>query len=349
MNEAVRIPFDGRPIVRSRQNVMAPWIFGAVTLVGALFLYSSLESAREDRLAEREAVPANAAPARPLPELALPTWQATDPALRGGYATRPVASLQAVPAHPVLAQPQVVYRTAPARRTIVAPPPTAPPSAPIVYALPPEPPARAPLQRLPGPNGNPLADGRVVAQRLANPAFTVAQGTLIPAILETALDSSRAGPARAMVSRDVRSFDRGRVLIPRGSKLIGEYQAGLDAGQRRAAVTWTRLIRPDGVTIDLRSPASDSLGRVGISGKVNNHTLRRIGDALLQTMVGVGSNITQRAVTQPVIVMSGGNQPPSVNLISGSHIQPTLTVRQGSRINVFVARDLDFASVDESS
>lgn len=349
MNEAVRIPVDGRPIVRSRQNVMAPWIFGAVTLIGAAFLYSSLESARESRLAQREAVPANAVPARPLPELAIPTWANADPAPGAGYATRPAVPLQAVPARPVVSPPQIVYRTAPASRTVVTPQSSVPPSAPISYAPPPEPTARAPQPRGPGANGNAGAGGRVVAERLANPSYTVAQGTLIPAVLETALDSSRAGPARAMVSRDVRSFDRERVLIPRGSKLIGEYQAGLGTGQRRAAVTWTRLIRPDGVTIDLRSPASDSLGRAGISGKVNNHTLRRIGDALLQTMVGVGSNITQRVVTQPVIVMSGGSQPPSVNLTSGSQIQPTLTVRQGARINVFVARDLDFASVDDAS
>ncbi len=349
MNEAARFPTDGRPIVRSRQNVMAPWIFGAVTLIGAVFLYTSLESAREERLAQAEPAPANAAPARPLPELALPAWQTADPALRSDYATRPVVQLQAVPNRPIGAPPQIVYRSAPASRTVVTQAPAAPPP-PAFYAPPPEPLATAPQPLATGAPGNASSGARVSADRLANPSYTVTQGTLIPAVLETALDSSRAGPARAMVSRDVRSFDRERVLIPRGSKLIGEYQSDLSAGQRRAAVTWTRLIRPDGVTIDLRSPASDGLGRAGVSGKVNNHTLQRIGNAFLQTMVGVGSSLGQRAVTQPVIVVPNGATPTtSINLTSGNQIQPTLTVKQGSRITVFVARDLDFAGVDQAS
>ena len=119
------------------------------------------------------------------------------------------------------------------------------------------------------------------------------------------------------------------------------------AGQNRASVTWTRLIRPDGVTIDLRSPAADGLGRAGIRGRVNNHAMRRVGDALLQTLVGIGGGLTQRAVTQPIIVVPGGAQPPAINFGGGETIQPTLTVAQGSRISVFVSRDLDFSSVDQ--
>ncbi len=107
------------------------------------------------------------------------------------------------------------------------------------------------------------ATPRVRAGVFANRSTTVPQGTLIPAVLETALDSTRAGFARAIVSRDVRGFDGTRVLIPRGSRLIGEYQSQVSPGQHRALVNWVRLIRPTGVTMAIGSPASDTLGRGG--------------------------------------------------------------------------------------
>ena len=82
------------------------------------------------------------------------------------------------------------------------------------------------------------------ARAMVNPTTTVTQGTLIPAILETAIDTNVPGYVRAVVSQDVRSFDGTKVLVPRSSRLIGQYQSGLQNGQRRAYVIWTRLIRP---------------------------------------------------------------------------------------------------------
>ena len=77
---------------------------------------------------------------------------------------------------------------------------------------------------------------------------------MIPAVLETAINTDVPGYVRAVVSQDVRSFDGTRVLVPRSSRLIGQYQSGLQAGQKRAYVIWTRLIRPDGVSVALASP-----------------------------------------------------------------------------------------------
>lgn len=346
MNEAVRIPASGLPIVRARQNNWAPWAFGAVALVGALVLYNSLEQARASRLGQSEGAPTvDVAPARPLPDLVIPQRYETVAAQERAFAARPAVRLEPLAPVSVIQRPAVVYRTAP---TVAATNlPTSPPPQPPAYQV--APPVTAPMPEFNNPqrSENNRAGSRASAQKLSNPTFTVAQGVLIPAVLETALDSSRAGPARALVSRDVRGFDRERILIPRGSKLIGEYQSDMSVGQKRASVTWTRLIRPDGVTIDLRSPAADGLGRAGIRGKVNNHTMRRVGDALLQTMVGVGSSLTQRAATQPIIIAQSGAQPPSINIGGGDTIQPTLTVAQGSRISVFVSRDLDFSSVEQ--
>ncbi len=70
----------------------------------------------------------------------------------------------------------------------------------------------------------------VHSTRLAEPASTVVQGTLIPAVLETAIDTDIPGYVRAVVSQDVKSFDGSKVLIPRSSRLIGEYKAATQAG-----------------------------------------------------------------------------------------------------------------------
>ena len=100
---------------------------------------------------------------------------------------------------------------------------------------------------------------------MVNPTTTVTQGTLIPAILETAIDTNVPGYVRAVVSQDVRSFDGTKVLVPRSSRLIGQYQSGLQNGQRRAYVIWTRLIRPDGASVNLASPAVGFDGTTGLA------------------------------------------------------------------------------------
>jgi type IV secretion system protein VirB10 len=187
---------------------------------------------------------------------------------------------------------------------------------------------------------------RTRAGVLANRATTVAQGALIPAVLETALDSTRAGFARAIVSHDVRGFDGTRVLIPRGSRLIGEYRSEVAPGQRRALVIWTRLIRPDGVTIAIGSPAGDPLGRGGIRANVNSHFFERFAGAILQSGLDIGVNLASRAGNGTVVVLPGQIQGGVGQLIQPPQITPTLTVRQGTSISIFVARDLDFTGVE---
>ena len=108
---------------------------------------------------------------------------------------------------------------------------------------------------------------------MVNPATTVTEGTMIPAVLETAINTDVPGYVRAVVSQDVRSFDGTTVLIQRGSRLIGQYQSGVQQGQKRAYVVWTRLIRPDGASINIASPAVGFDGRnrwgIGVSSRMN--------------------------------------------------------------------------------
>ncbi len=192
---------------------------------------------------------------------------------------------------------------------------------------------------------NDAREDRVSAGRLKNPSYTIPQGTVIQAVLETGLDSTRAGGVRALVQRDVSSFDGTRVLIPRGSRLYGEYDANLQAGQNRALVQWIRLIRPDGVTIALDSPSSDPLGRAGIRGRVDSKFLERFGGALLQSVLDIGVGLAFSEATDGVIVSLPGSTP-SIPITQPQAIQPTLKVRHGTSVSVFVARDLDFASVN---
>ena len=180
------------------------------------------------------------------------------------------------------------------------------------------------------------------ASRLANPGQIVAQGTLIAAVLETALNSDLPGYARALVSQDVRSFDGKRVLIPRGSRLVGEYKSALAIGQSRAFIVWTRVLRPDGVSVQLGSPATDPLGQAGLSGKVNRHFLQRFGGAILLTAIN-GVATAAAGGSSLVLSTSGDSSGASTALQSSAKISPTIRVPQGTPIQVFAARDLDFS------
>jgi type IV secretion system protein VirB10 len=150
-------------------------------------------------------------------------------------------------------------------------------------------------------------------------ATTVPQGTLIPAVLETALDSSHAGFARALVQRDVRGFDGTKILIPRGSRLIGQYAGDAAQGQKRAFILWQRLIRPDGVMIALDSPAADPVGSGGVKAHVNSHFFARFSGAILQSVLDLGVNLASRSAHSPVVVALPG----SLQGTASTVVQPT--------------------------
>jgi type IV secretory pathway VirB10-like protein len=194
---------------------------------------------------------------------------------------------------------------------------------------------------------------------LRDPRSVVPQGTMIPAVLETAMNSDLPGFVRAVVSRDVRGFDGSTVIIPRGSRLVGQYRSGLSQGASRIFVIWTRLLRPDGASVQIASPGGDPLGRAGQAGQVHNHFLRQFADSILLSVISAEvSNLAARPATQIVIggaangvVASSGSLAGVTGTIGttnsssggGSAIPPTITVLQGAPISIFVARDLDFS------
>ncbi len=180
---------------------------------------------------------------------------------------------------------------------------------------------------------------------IGNRGTIMAAGTMIPAVLETPIDSTRPGLIRAVVSQDARGFDGRHVLVPRGSRLIGEYQSDIRSGQHRVLVNWTRLIRPDGITIRIGSPAADAMGGAGVPGRVNNYFFERFAGAALQSALAVGVNLASRPGNGSVIVGLPGNAAGTIgqNLIPTNDLQPKISVKQGAVVNVFVAHDLDFS------
>ncbi len=189
------------------------------------------------------------------------------------------------------------------------------------------------------------------AGRLGNAAFTVPEGTVLAGTLETAINSDLPGHVRAVVSRNVTSFDGSQILIPKGSRLVGQYQSNLAVGQKRTFIIWERLIRPDGVTIALASPGTDSLGRAGVTGKVDSHFMRRFGAALLLSVIDAGSRAVSAGSGNVVIAGGTGGAASTVGagLQNDLNIPPTIKVAQGTAIRIFLNRDLDFTDVGAPS
>lgn len=342
-------PADVRPFVpTSGSGNMGLWVFLMVLAAGGGVLFSALNASREAAQAPSVLQPGPGDPVRIAspPPLAIPDRFASDPrgVLRPALASEPgeQTGRQASPsATQIRPQTLAPFRPSPPPASEQLPPVQLQPQPPRVVFDNRTAPPPAPQQATRGEEGG----SRVTAERFLNPSLTIPQGTVIPAVLETALDSTRAGGVRALVQRDVAGFDGSRVLIPRGSRLYGEYEASLQPGQNRALVRWTRLIRPDGVTIALDSPSSDPLGRAGIRGKVDSKFLQRFGGTLLQSVLDIGVGVAVNRATDGVIVALPGSTQ-NVRVTEPQQIQPTLKVRHGTSVSVFVARDLDFSTVD---
>lgn len=204
-------------------------------------------------------------------------------------------------------------------------------------------------------------DRSAVARKIERIDAVIPEGTLISGILETAINSDLPGQIRAITAEDIYSFDGRRVLIPAGSRLIGEYQSEMTTGQTRVFIVWSRLIRDDGVSIRLNSIGADSLGRSGVTGFVDKKFKERFGAAILLSVVGgvtdfvaglsgdtlgITSPTAQEAVAIAREQLSQtfadmANQ----TLADQLKIPPTVHIDQGTRIFVYVRQDLDFSGL----
>lgn len=330
------------PIVarqKTRRDSLGLAAGGAIALVLGCATFVSLNSGRHATTSSVASQPLTSQARTPVPMLAPPTAR---PVL-----APPVAASAAPHAAPgAVAVPTSAY--APTVNPANAPVLVYDGGASPVYA--PAPGAQRDADGAPGllagaspGKGGIGGEGAAVhATKLSDPANTVVQGTLIPAVLETAIDTDVPGYARAVVSQDVRSFDGSKVLIPRSSRLIGEYKGVSQAGQRRAYLMWTRLVRPDGVSIALASPAADFSGQAGIGGQVNSHFLSRFGSSILLSILG-GAGTLATGGASTVIVGGAGQSAASIAAQRDSNRPPTIRVQQGQPIRVFTARDLVFS------
>ncbi len=199
----------------------------------------------------------------------------------------------------------------------------------------------------------------------------VAQGKMLTAVLETAINTEIPGSVRAVVSRDVYGEAGSEVLISRGSRLYGTYSSQIQRGQGRVQITWTRLIRPDGVDLAISSVASDQFGRAGIEGQVDNKYGSTIANSLLTSILAVGgvalaenliggngSNTTTTNPQQGTTTTTGNASTQAVYNVSKTitdtvtriinqniDIVPTIRVPQGTKVTVIVNADMNIPSM----
>jgi len=210
---------------------------------------------------------------------------------------------------------------------------------------------------------NPMVTQGVSAGILSNRNYLITKGTALDCALETAINSTYSGLVTCRLTRDVYS-DNGRVImLDRGSQLLGEYKSGIDEGMVRIFVLWTRAKTPKGVVVELNSPGTDSLGRTGFEGYVDNHFLERFGAVIMLSLVQESFDYAKAAaapngntgtVVQVAPGTSAGGASSGVRTMDKLstemlkkfvNIPPVFSMNQGAHIEVMVVRDLDFSSV----
>lgn len=199
---------------------------------------------------------------------------------------------------------------------------------------------------------------------------SIIQGKLLTAVLETAINTEIPGSVRGVISRDVYGESGNEVLIPKGSRLYGSYSSQIAKGQGRVDIGWTRLIRPDGVDLNISFNASDQFGRAGIAGAVDNKYGSIVAGSLLTSVLAVGSAAAANKILgsnsnvstttsngATTTTGSAANQAiadvtktiiDTAGQIVGNTINttPVITVPQGTKITVIVNADMNLPSIE---
>ena len=189
----------------------------------------------------------------------------------------------------------------------------------------------------------------VSVERLMAPASAniVQAGSIIPAALITGIRSDLPGQITAQVTANVYDSPTGRILlIPQGSRLIGEYDSEVAAGQTRVLLAWDRLIMPDGRSIVLeRQPGTDGAGFAGLQDRVNQHWGSLLKAAAISTLLGVGAELGADSEDDLTRALRRGSQD-AINQTGQQivrrqlNVSPTLTIRPGHPLRVVLTRDL---------
>ncbi|MDR1498849.1 MAG: TrbI/VirB10 family protein [Rickettsiales bacterium] len=206
----------------------------------------------------------------------------------------------------------------------------------------------------------------VVTTKNSDLARVINQGKVIAVVLETAINTDVQAQVRAVVSRDIYSQLGKNILIPKGSRLVGSFQNISSVGISRLGITWTKIIRSDGLNISINSGSSDNLGRGGIEGELDNKYVQAMRNAFLSSMITVASAALVDKVTDTVSTtvtntgVSGTSTTSTTNATNEAIIdatksftdemqsivdnlkeeKPTIRIAQGTKINVIVNQDL---------
>jgi type IV secretion system protein VirB10 len=179
------------------------------------------------------------------------------------------------------------------------------------------------------------------------------QGAMLDCVLETRIVSTVAGMTSCHLTRDVYSTSGRVVLLDRGSRVVGRYQGGIQQGDTRIFVLWTRVETPAGVVVELQSPGAGPLGEAGLGGHVDTRFWDRFGAAILLSVIedGVDAAAARAAGTSQGTSINVGNTANSGKDAIARSMEPTINIppmlvkNQGERVGIFVARDLDFRGV----
>ena len=191
----------------------------------------------------------------------------------------------------------------------------------------------------------------VRAEVLPTQRLLLPKGAFLDCTLETAIDSTLPGMTTCVLATDTFGADGTVVLLERGTKLVGETRGQVRQGAARLFVLWTEARTPRGVIVPLASPGTDELGRSGLPGEVDRHFFERFGAAILISVIDGAIRAAVEAQREGgdslVLNPSSASDIMTEVLQSTVNIPPTVVKPQGDRIQVLVARDLDFRSVYE--
>jgi type IV secretion system protein VirB10 len=178
--------------------------------------------------------------------------------------------------------------------------------------------------------------------------YRLFEGTLLETVLTNRLASYFSGPVNCMVTTDVYSHDRQHLLIPQGSRVLGEVKKVDNFGQERLAVFFHRIVMPDGYSLSLdQFKGLNQIGETGLRDQVNHHYLQTFGVALaIGAVAGFSSASANYGATQTGL---DAYRQGTANSLSQSAMQildkflnvlPTFTIREGHRIKIYLAGDL---------
>ncbi|MDD9908686.1 MAG: conjugal transfer protein [Ahrensia sp.] len=194
----------------------------------------------------------------------------------------------------------------------------------------------------------------VRAGDLGDVSKTIVQGTIISAVLETAIDTQLPGNIRAQVTRPVYSFDGQTILMPAGTRLIGAYNPKISIAQKRVLIAWNRAITPEGKSVKLAATGIDRLGRGGQAGNVDTRFFQRFGTAVLITSIAAipsflasddaNGNTTTSAATGVAQDASDDLKDTTEDVLEEYlKLPPIIRIPQGTLMNVLVNQDLVFS------